>query len=184
MDRSECRADRDVPLFRSVDHALRFAYSIVEYPVIKVGSILATLRGGSSGSGLRPYYMLSPEDWHAQGAMIRGHIEHHVSSPQREFLIASYSWNAERAAAIAMTAKHVSMQLGGQVELRLVVQLVQRYFDLGRRSRKSERAIARELGINRNQVQVADWKIRGILLRIKVRAEAVLSTHFERQDLI
>jgi hypothetical protein len=169
-------------LFRHVDHALRFAYAIMECPIVKVSNALTAMRGGR---GDRPPDALTPHDWHAQGAMIRLYVEKNLPSPEREFMLAYYSWGPQRRDAMVKIVDYVTpLAAAGVVRRHVIRALVRRYMDLGRPGRQSQREIARELSVPRTSLQHWDSRVCEVMDALRRRAESHVEDHFRREGLI
>jgi len=168
-------------LFRSTHAAITFAFAIAQYPIIKVSSLMREMRGGVME---RPHDAMSSHDWHAQGAMIRAHVER-MPHPEGDYIIAAYSWGPQRRDAMVKIVDYVIPLVGGGIVKRhLIRELVWRYVSLGRQGCKSLRQIARELGVPRSSVQHWEGKVRNAMDGIRTRAEAHIEEHFRRSGLV
>ena len=168
-------------LFRSTHAAITFAFAIAQYPIIKVSSLMREMRGGVLE---RPHDAMSSHDWHAQGAMIRAHVER-MPHPEGDYIIAAYSWGPQRRDAMVRIVDYVMPLAGaGVIRRHLIRELTWRYVSLGRDGCKSLRQIARELGVPKSTIQYSEQKVRAVLDGVRRRGEAHVEERFRRSGLI
>jgi hypothetical protein len=169
-------------LFRSAHAALTFAYAIQHYAIVKTSSLLRELRGSVIE---RPHDALTAHEWHAQGAMIRLYVEKNLPSPEREFMLAYYSWGPQRRDAMVKIVDYVTpLAAAGVVRRHVIRALVRRYMDLGRPGRQSQREIARELSVPRTSLQRWDSRVCEVMDALRRRAESHVEDHFRHCGLI
>lgn len=170
----------DSALFRSVDHAIKFAYAIREYPIMNLSVLGQWLaRGGKekAASGA-----MNQHDWHAQGSMILAHITN-LPDPVRAYVLANYSWGAERVIAIATIDQYVTRHIDG-VSIDLLRDLVRRYFDQGRAGQSSWNKVASKHDVSRDCVRWWEGKVKDLLIKLDNDLEQCLGTVWRESGLI
>ncbi|KWZ53317.1 hypothetical protein WK57_30480 [Burkholderia ubonensis] len=177
--RSAAREDADaarVPMFRSMDAALAFAYTWRARPGVKIGQIGEYT--GPDGSAL----LLTIHEKKAQAQFILDVVESHLSLDQRAVLDASYGGErGERPAAIDRLLpqfEHVNRNRA------LVRMLLMREFIFGEDYCPSQQQVAIQCGVNRSTACRADAQIVPAIAALREATHAKLRPAFERRGWI
>jgi hypothetical protein len=120
-------------IFRSTDHALRFAYSLAERPICKTSS-LASWRGKEHSVSLTPY------EHQAQAVMIRNCVDR-LQAVERAYIHARYAHGGEYRWDGTLNVAKWLQQQHGDISLGAHRLMVEQYVTGGGGSRKIQAAM-------------------------------------------
>ena len=126
-------------MFRSVDHAIKFAYAIMEYPVMPVSTLARELVEDFQCRSILPVEQMTAHDWHAQGSLIRSRCER-LPQPLCAYVLSFYSWGPARAMSIRSLARYISTQVKSTLSDDTMDALVLRYCERGRGGKRASLA--------------------------------------------
>lgn len=160
--------------FRNVDHALRFAFAMIDKHPVKIQEYN---KRSSNITGEK----LSPLDMHAQAAIIISTVDHQLPEIERLFVYALYHHHpiVQKTAAHYLADMHLRPQL--KIDTQLLYTLTVRHFA---RNRPSKSAVARQHKVRLNTVQYWEKKIGCLLTDVWFRADAILDCYFADTGLI
>lgn len=168
-------------LFKSVDHALRFAYTIEDFPAYPISQLAKVLRGPS-----RTVHSMGPLDWHAQGALILVRVRGVLGRTELSYI---ECWYGKKAAyqdgihdVVDYTVRRVVQS--GTVKRRLILELVRRHFLTSSQSRPTYDNIAEKVDLNTKTVEKYSALTHDCLNDLSRRAESLLANDFAGSGLI
>lgn len=169
----------DRALFKSVDHALRFAYSIEDYPAYPLSQLAMALR-------IPGKIDMTPLDWHAQGALIRVRVRHLLPVTELAYIECWYGNRDEYQDGIHDVVDFATRKVvtSGSVKRRLILELVKRYFLTSAKSRPTFTNIAERVDVNLKTVEKYAVRIHDCLNALSLRAESLLANDFANSGLI
>ena len=158
--------------FHTVDSALRFAFSITEYPIISSAKL--------APSKARRDSSMTAHDWHAQGALIRGYIGR-LNKDSVAYIYAFYGRGAEREQAMAHLLTLSQIRLAGRRDVSAAV--LRRYTANGN-DKRTLRQIASDLGVHNTTVMRTEVKLKEAITRLFARTDAEVAEHFRVTGLV
>lgn len=159
---------RPEALFRSVRSALAFAYSIQHFPISASPSLLPTV--GNSGR----LSNFSPQEKHAQGALIRKAAEQRLRGMDLAITWAYYGTGEVRATAIHEVSKEVAKLVRRS---GLGMELAKRHFSRNG-IRKSQEQLAKEFNVSQQTASRLDILVANEIDRLRMVAEQRLEQLF------
>jgi hypothetical protein len=169
------------PLFRSLDKALRFAYTIEAYPAYPKSELARLLRGS-----VRSVEDMNVLDWHAQASLIRVHVQTHLRGAERAFIECWYGTREEYKEGIHGIVSYVIPRVigTGMVKRRLILELARRYFLSGSARRPTYREIAERVGVPIKAIEKYGQRVQAAIISLGRLAEAELEGAFRAGGLI
>jgi len=171
----------DTPLFRTVDHALRFAYEIEYFPVTARSQLGRLLKGA-----VYSIHDLSPTEWHVQAAMIRAHVDHHLRPVDRACVECWYRHGPHRLNEVHRIVDFVIPRVIGTgiTSRRLILLLVKRSFLFSTANRPTYRSIAEQLAINPKTVEKYGLRVWDSVNELHRRTDEQLAREFGESGLV
>lgn len=167
---------QSVPMFRSLEAALSFAYLWRACAGVKIGEIKEYT--GKEGGAI----ILSASERKAQAGLMLAVIESHLSIDQRALLDATHGGeNGERAAGIdRLIIRFESLNRNRS----LIRNLLMREFIYGERYCPSQNRVARECGVNPMTASRVAAKIAPDIADLRLATMEKLRPAFERRGWI
>lgn len=168
------------PLFKNVDHALRFAYTIHLYPAYPESELKRLFKIHTLNAP-----GMTPMDWHAQGAMIRTHCSTKLHKVGLAYVECWYGDKGEYFDGLHRIVEHTLPQVigTGTVQRRLILDLVKRHFQAGSPRRRTYLEIAAKTSNELKVVEKFGLRVNKALNSLSLKVDAVLSVDFEQMGI-
>lgn len=172
-------------MFNNAHHALRWAYTTINRPIVKMSAI-NHMRQGSRGAQNMLLYDLNAQDRHGQAALIIGMVARLPDLAEREYIEAEFGRRVMRDDVRELVyqgseALLLGFGLGGENAGEFVYRVMYGYFSGVDMSHK---AIRRILSCQHGYAFMVRNCLYDILDVIHDRAMADMTEAFERQGLI
>lgn len=178
----------DRPLFRSVHDALRFAYTIEHQPATAGSIMLKIMNDSRQQNGFRLASDMNVNDWHAQGALIRTHIEKNTSlaEVERQYINCWYRLDPERLHDVRLLVDFTLPLVvkGALVKRRMIQALVRRLFLYSANNRPTYREIAEEYAVNESTVRTYGVRVHDAINLLEKRVMDKLTADFVRSGVV
>jgi hypothetical protein len=168
-------------IFRDTDALLRFAYAVAETPICKVSDAQRAM-AGASATDKSADGVMTPQDQHAQAAMIRSHVNR-LHPLLRAYGWTVYSWSEEKVLGMSFLDGFIARE-AKVVNSRLREMLIRRYVEMGRDGRPTHERIATRAGVHKRTVQRYEGIVSEPLEKVRGMFYDELDPHFERAGLI
>lgn len=169
---------KDIAIFQSPEHALSVAFAFEALRIeprnatTRIINDMRARRGMYSDADKAPSDM-SPQEWHAETALIRRRVKEALAGEPILFcpVLAEYSHGIEGAQAIQEISQHLEPDLSGSDRL-LCDLIVMRAF----RGGLSIAKIAAAIGVSRSLVHKRRKRVEPGIAKLRQRAVEILST--------
>lgn len=171
-------------MFRSVDHAIKFAYAIMEYPIMPKSTLAREMAEEFQSRSILPAEEMTGHDWHAQGSLIRSRCER-LPQPLCAYVLSFYSWGPARAMSIRSLARHVGIQVKSTLSHDAMDALVLRYCERGRGGKRASLAeIGKQHETPKDTVYYWDKKTIQEMEYIDAKLEQLIGEEWKECGLI
>lgn len=166
-------AQKPEALFKSVRAALSFAYAIQHFPIASSPKLGPTVGASGRMAGM------SPQEKHAQGALIRRMAEQRLHGIEVAVAFAFHGTGAVRVQAI----REVSCEVAKVVRRTgLGMALCEKYF-AGVNESKSQAELSREFGLSQQMVSVLFLEVSKVIGRMLADVEYKLEAMFVQSGI-
>ena len=171
-------------IFRSVDHAIKFAYAIMEYPVMPKSTLARMMVEEFQCRSILPVEKMTGHDWHAQGSLIRSRCER-LPQPLCAYVLSFYSWGPARPMSIRSLARYIGTQINSTLSHDAMDALVLRYCERGRGGKRASLAdIGKQSDTSRELIFYWEKKVIDKMEYIDNRLEQLVGEEWKVCGLI
>jgi len=164
---------RPEALFKSVRAALSFAYSIQHFPIASSPKLMPSVGGSGRLSSM------SPQEKHAQGALIRKAAEDRLDGIDVAVTFAFYGTGELRKQAVKEVTAEVAKSIR---KTGLGSELCYRYFSTIA-DRKSQQQLATEYGLSQQMISVLEISVGNAIDALRTATEQKLESMFVQSGI-